>query len=335
MAVAANAFPQAEISNGLIHAKLYLPDPDRGYYRGSRFDWAGVIASLTYGGHGYFGQWFEHYDPRLHDAISGPVDEFRSKDGALGFQGAKPGEMFLKIGVGMLRKPDDKEYNFARPYEIVNPGRRIVRPESDKVEFVHELSDGEGYAYVYRKTVRLVRNKPQLILEHSLKNTGRRTIETSVYNHDFYMLDDRPSGPEFVVRLPFQAQASQDLKGLAEIRGNELVYLQELRKGQSVFSEITGFGDKVADNDIRVENRKTGAGVRETGDHPLSKLLFWSIATTVCPEAYIDLKVDPGHQVHWRIVYTFYTTAAAHDNGSEADTTSQTEPSEPNSRNLR
>ena len=26
-------FPQVEISNDLLHAKLYLPDPEQGYYR--------------------------------------------------------------------------------------------------------------------------------------------------------------------------------------------------------------------------------------------------------------------------------------------------------------
>ncbi len=250
--------------------------------------------------------WFEHYDPRLHDAITGPVEEFRSQDGALGFSEAKPGGMFVKIGVGVLRKPDDREYSFARGYEIVNPGHRIVRPEADRVEFVHELTDGDGYAYVYRKTVRLAKN--QLILDHTLKNTGRKTIETGVYNHDFFMLDGQPSGPDFTVRFAFTPKATQDLKGLAEIRGNDLVYLQELQKGQSAATYITGFGDSPSDNDIRVENRKTGAAVRETGDHPLSKVYFWSIPTTVCPEAYIDLKIAPGKQEHWRITYEFYTT---------------------------
>src|SRR5579862_6769873 len=71
-------FPQAEIANGAggIRAKLLLPDAERGYYRGTRFDWSGVIASLEYKGHNYFGQWFEKYDPKLHDAIMGPVEEF-------------------------------------------------------------------------------------------------------------------------------------------------------------------------------------------------------------------------------------------------------------------
>ena len=34
--------PQAEITNGQIRVKLYLPDARNGYYRATRFDWSGV-----------------------------------------------------------------------------------------------------------------------------------------------------------------------------------------------------------------------------------------------------------------------------------------------------
>ena len=91
-------FPHAEISNREIRAKLLLPNADTGYYRGSRFDWSGVIESLTYKGHSYFGKWFAHYSPTQHDAIMGPVEEFRSEDGALGYAEAKPGE-YRKLDV--------------------------------------------------------------------------------------------------------------------------------------------------------------------------------------------------------------------------------------------
>jgi hypothetical protein len=39
----------------------------------------------------------------------------------------------------------------------------------------------------------------------------------------------------------------------------------------------------------------------------MSKLVFWSIRTTVCPEAFIDLRAEPGQEVKWRINYEFYT----------------------------
>ena len=30
--------PMAEITNGMVHARLYLPNAERGYYRATRFD---------------------------------------------------------------------------------------------------------------------------------------------------------------------------------------------------------------------------------------------------------------------------------------------------------
>src|ERR1019366_1116453 len=41
--LAAAGFPDAEISNGSVRAKLYLPDARQGYYRATRFDWSGQI----------------------------------------------------------------------------------------------------------------------------------------------------------------------------------------------------------------------------------------------------------------------------------------------------
>ena len=301
-------FPQADISNGLITAKILLPDPDHGYYRGTRFDWDGVVESLTFAGHNFFGKWFDRYEPTLHDAIMGPVEEFRSGETTLGYDEAKPGEYFMKIGVGLLRKLDDEKYNQFRTYPLVTPGKRVVTPESDRVFFQHELSNGEGYSYVYKKTLRLVRGKPELIIEHSLKNAGSKVIDTSVYNHDFYMIDNQPAGPTYSVAFTFAPQAKNDLKGIAEIRDKELIYKRELNPGgESVSTPISGFGATPKDNDIVVENSEAKAGVREIGDRPLSSIYFWSIRSTVCPEGYIHMRIEPGKTFKWKITYRFYT----------------------------
>jgi hypothetical protein len=299
-------FPQAEISNDSVRAKLLLPDAERGYYRGTRFDWSGVIESLEYKGHNYFGKWFPKYDPTLHDAIMGPVEEFRTNDSAIGYDEAKSGETFVKIGVGVLRKPDDTAYKFARTYEIVNGGKWSTRTFPDHVEYTHELTDSSGIAYLYSKTVRLSPGKPQLVIEHHLKNTGKRAFETSVYNHNFFVMDGQPSGPDFTVKFQFDPKPLADVSATAVIKGNELTYVRELPTGQSVFTELKGYGSTSKDYDIRVENSKEKIGAHITGDKPLSKLLFWSIRTTLCPEAYVSMQVDPGQTSEWKITYDFY-----------------------------
>src|SRR5271157_4115264 len=100
----AAGIPQAEITNGELRVKLYLPDARQGYYRGTRFDWSGVIASLEYKGHNYYGPWFDRVDPKEHDFTYqgaeiiaqpypgiGPVEEFQTNQSALGWDEAKAG----------------------------------------------------------------------------------------------------------------------------------------------------------------------------------------------------------------------------------------------------
>jgi len=299
--------PQAGLTNGLLEAKLYLPDPVRGYYRGTRFDWSGVISSLKYAGHEYFGQWFEKYDPKIHDAITGPVEEFRTREAGLGYEDAKPGGTFIRIGVGVVRKPEEPRYQTFRTYEIVDSGVWKIRRGKEWIEFTHKLADSSDYAYVYRKTVRLAHSKPVMTIEHALRNTGRRRIETVQYNHNFFVIDGQPTGPGFTVTFPFALRPLNDLKGLAETRGRELHFPKELEKGQSIYTVIEGYGKEARDYDIRIENKVTGAGVRITGDRPLAKLVFWSVRSTLCPEPYVDLQVEPGREIRWRLTYEFYT----------------------------
>jgi hypothetical protein len=302
-----SGFPKASISNGIIHAVVYLPDAKDGYYRGSRFDWSGVVGCLAYKGHTYFGVWFPHYDPLLHDAITGPVEEFRPRDASpMNYDQAKPGELFVKPGVGVLRRMDDGPFKFSAPYPIVDGGKWTVRSHGNSVLFRQDLKGPAGISYSYKKALKLDRGQPVLILEHEMKNTGTKTIETDVYNHDFFMLDGNPTGPGMVVRFPFEPKAEPGFANGARIDGKEIVYERELQTGESAASSLTGSSSNVSDFDFFIENKNSGVGVEQTGDRPISSIFFWSIRTTMCPEAYVHLKIAPGQTAHWTIRYRFY-----------------------------
>ena len=64
---------------------------------------------------------------------------------------------------------------------------------------------------------------------------------------------------------------------LAELRGGQIAYLEELEEGETATTPLEGFGTSPSDYDIRVENAGAGAGVRITADRPLARVLFWSI----------------------------------------------------------
>jgi hypothetical protein len=90
--------------------------------------------------------------------------------------------------------------------------------------------------------------------------------------------------------------------------GKNIIYKRVLSKGEFfALSPLTGYGNTASDNDIRIENNKTGAGVRIIGDKPIVRFVYWSAAATLCPEPYIRIKVDPGKETSWTIRYEFYS----------------------------
>src|SRR5262249_10929240 len=66
-----NGFPERSIANGVCKLTLLLPDAKQGYYRGTRFDWSGIIRRAEYNGHTFFGAWRDHHDPNNHDDVMG------------------------------------------------------------------------------------------------------------------------------------------------------------------------------------------------------------------------------------------------------------------------
>lgn len=296
-------FPEAEISNGLIRAHFYLPETGIGYYQGTRFDWSGIITSLEFKGHSYYGQWFAKYSPTAHDAVMGPVEEFAP----VGYSEPKSGGTFVKVGIGTLSKPVESAYSSYKLYQITNPGKWEIKNKPDQIQFIHKLDDAE-YPYEYSKTIKLTKGKPELVISHSLKNKGKRTIETNAYDHNFLVIDKEPTGPGYVVKFPAEVTGTgKGFGDLARIQGKQLTFLKELTRSESIYcAGLQGLSDNPKDYDIRVENIKTGAGVRITCDKPILKLVFWTSSTTVCPEPYIQIKVEPGQVFSWKISYEYY-----------------------------
>lgn len=309
--------PKAMLSNGDTQVLLFLPDPKRGYYRASRFDWSGVIACASYNGHTYFGEWFKHYDPLLHDAITGPVEEFRSEDGAIGYAAAAPGGLFVKPGVGVLRKVDDSPYKFSVTYPLVDPGTWSIHVKRRSIEFQQTLQGPKGIAYVYTKIVSIEKHGSVITLQHTLRNIGSAPITTDVYDHDFFMLDGQPTGPGMTVSFPFvptldlSHDSAVGTPPAATIEGKEIIYKHELASGDTFASYIKGYGLTAADYNLTVQNRTTGVGIEQTSEAPISRLYLWSIQRTICPEAYIHLEITPAARKGWTIRYRLFGPAAA------------------------
>ena len=320
--------PATEISNGLIKAKIFLPDMRNGFYRGTRFDWSGTIYSLEANRHEYYGPWFTRTDPAVHDFVyreedivagpcsadMGPVDEFAP----VGFQEAKSGGTFVKIGVGALRKTADTKYDNYHLYEIADGGHWTVDRRDAGVRFIQELRDASsGYAYVYEKDLQLTPSKAEMVLSHRLKNVGSRAIRTSVYNHNFLVLDGRPPGPDVTITVPFPIRAVRPFQNdLAEVRVNRIVYLKQLHGHDTVATAIEGFGPSAADNAFRIEDTVAHAGISARGDRPLLRESLWSIRSVIAMEPHVAIDVEPGAEFTWSTVYEYHGTPPAREHGT-------------------
>jgi len=295
-------YPAKVISNEEVEMKVYLPDSEKGVYRGTRFDWSGVIGSMKYKGHEYFGYWKETHDPLYHEDLTGPVEGFINP--GLGYEEAEPGEGYIRIGVGVLEKEDEEEYNWMKTYPILDHGQWTVNHGEDWIKFTHQLQSNSGYGYSYSKTIRLKNNG--FTLEHTLLNNGEKTIETDQFNHNFFMIDGKKSGTAFQLSFPYAISTGDDPKGYLKLEGKNLSFVRDIERGGSVFIDLEGYGKDVKDHEVTVVNRESGAGVTFTIDRPLHRLAFWACETTLSPENFIWISLSPGEEETWTSDYTLF-----------------------------
>lgn len=296
------------LRNGPLTATLYPPG-DNGFYRGTRFDHAGVIGSLKLNGREFYGPWFDAVQDDVPDfrwidgkvvtgrasSTMGPAEEFDP----VGFDQAAPGGTFLVPGVGLLLRPDDKPYNHFTHYERASGSdSRSTNADNNSARMNHALA-GSGFGYDYTKTLTLPPGRPQLVIAHVLRNTGDKPIVSSVYDHNFVIMN--PGQADMKVALPFappQPPATSHLK----VTGNTITWpapLEERQSGAMTMSETP------QPYDFTVTDTKTGASFRAQADQPAAQYKLWSIRTVMAVEPYIAINVPPGGEQRWTYTYTY------------------------------
>ncbi len=296
-------YPCVTISNGIIEASVSTEFGN--YYQAQRFDWSGFIFSLKCNGHSYFGEWVDSHDPTFHDNACGPAEEFRQ----IGYDNAKVGENFLKIGVGVLKKNTDRPYTFRVNYEIVDGGKWECTFDKTSITYTQTLKSDIA-SYIYKKTIELVEGKPEMKIRHTLKNIGKTDISSDVYCHNFFMIDNEPAGKSIRLKCaynPTGAERRNDTNEYSDIAGDTIFFKDTLPPDKSVLYCMFDGYDKVENNDFIFENLRTGASVRITGDRPLEKFAFWSCTKTYCVEPFVNIFIKPNEEFSWCLTYNFFT----------------------------
>lgn len=92
---------------------------------------------------------------------------------------------------------------------------------------------------------------------------------------------------------------------VVRLEANHFAYLRPLDGKEVVSFHVAGFGGDRRDYDIKVDDTKTGAGVRIVGDQPLTQINVWSIRRVMAVEPYIAIELAPGATKRWSYTYTY------------------------------
>lgn len=292
------AFPTVTLKNNQLQLRIALPDEKKGYYRSSRFENAGMVYSAKFKGTEFFTTSESEHNPVLCGSCSGSGDEFSEP---LGYDEAKVGDTFIKIGVGTFTKPVWSQYFF---YCTPLPAKRFAWKHSqteNSVTFEQDIREGE-WGYRYRKTVKLAKNKPVFEIHYELQNTGTKIISTNHYSHNFIRIGENGanSGYSLIFNQPvkFQFEKYQDNK--VEFKGAEFV----VNKIPRVFF-ARYLSDKELDT-VRVHSKKAGKSVELYTSAPLSRGHLFISPRLISPEFFVKIRLKPGEKKIWTRRWSFF-----------------------------
>ena len=262
----AETYGNVTLRSPMMSVKVFMPtsgdfSKETDYYQGSRFEHGSMIGDMMFGDSRKVygrGLWRTPHDPSWPESGVGLASEFGCGDngdtcigkgditnGVLGYDTAKVGDPFLKIGVGALIKgscpdcvgDDAQVYQFNSPYKFYRTPKWSVLPSpgANEISLVSEESLGD-YGYRIQKTVRLDGNI--LTVRTILSNAGKKQFTTPWYSHHFFTADEAPLGPGYGLDL-----------GLSEfgLKSGTVVYKQP---GLGAWSgEMSDYVDVVAAKD--------------------------------------------------------------------------------------
>ena len=291
---------------GDLRIVLCTPDSRNGYYRGTRFDYAGVFKSIEYKGKLFADAWFTQYDPYRHDCLTGPVEEFSQN----GYEDAMPGGLFLKPGVGLLRREDDSPYDWFHRYEIADEGSRSLHTGENSITFRQEINRN-GFAYDYVKSIVAEKEKGTFSIRHSLKNTGARPISGMVYNHNFFTLGEARTGCATKIEFPFTPSGHwRSEYDCVALDGRAIRFSRSLKEGEKVYmGDLHSSESEHSEYSFSVRNDASGLGYTASSGAVMHHAVFWAIDRVACVEPHTPLSISPGNTLRWNIIYRLKVSA--------------------------
>ena len=267
-------------------------------YRGSRFSWSAFITQVTLDERHTFCVAESPIAGRGSGGI-GLCNEF-GLFRPIGYDEAKPGERFPKLGIGLLTRIDTKPYNFMAPYEI-EPFPMRVQEQDDTVVFETEPLSCRGYTVRERKTLSLHENR--LRIAYELENVGNRVLETHEYCHNFVSIDGHAPGPDYSLQLA-QGLSLPDAELPSVLGRNGRQWRWKTNVEEDFLCTAMG-PFSVSGAAWQLRHEPSGVAMSETVSLPIARFGLWCAPHVVSCEAFIDIELQPGDCQTWTREFEF------------------------------
>ena len=269
-------------------------------YAGTRFDWSGFVTQVTLDGRHTFCV-PEDYRPGQGTGGIGLCNEF-GIDQPIGFDSAKPGDPFPKLGVGLLTRLDKPDYSFWYPHQIARNFPIAVHCEADSTTFTVEPVDCRGYAARLVKVLSVVDNA--LEIAYHLENTGELPIRTNEYVHNFVGINQHTFGPDYQLTFPYKPviESPSEMNEILEVSGNTI--RQREAPVAPFYARLLGF-QPTDQPQWELAHLPSGVRMRETVDFSPVRVAMWGVNHVISVEVFIDIHLQPGESKRWRRRFEF------------------------------
>lgn len=265
-------------------------------YQGSRFDWTAFITQVILDEQHTFAV-PESLIPGQGSGGVGFCNEFGISE-PIGYDDAAPGHHFPKLGVGLLRRPDDEAYNFFRPYEIT-PFPIRVETTDDRCVFTVDPLDCGGYAAGLTKSVTVHDNT--LRIDYRLENVGQKPLRTTEYCHNFIGIDRQPVGPDYCLSFPYPVRLTET-PGILDIHGESVSW-----KGiptEDFYFRPEDFS-QTSPHRWELFHCPSGLQVTEESFFQPDLIAVWGKGHVISPEVFVRIDLKPGESMTWARQYSF------------------------------
>ncbi len=269
------------------------------YYNYSRFDWTGKIRIVKF--QDITLSSIERTDNRNPKTIGkGFYNEF-GIDTALGFEEAKIGSWFHKIGIGLLKKTDST-YSFMKKYEI-QPAQFTLKKALNKLVITCQSKLVNGFAYILTKTIELLENGFNIL--YLLENTGEKAIITDEYVHNFMAVQQDDIGKDYVLKFPFDLKPALFEETVNPeqkvIVGQKEIQFNQTPMKDFFFSNLSG-NEKVTAQ-WQLLHLKHKIALSERLNFPTDKINLWGWKHVISPELFYKINIQPSQSKQWTRYY--------------------------------